>query len=289
MPRHPFTPIASVRLAAALVIAMSSAAAAPSAQAQAQDAQAHASKKQSAPEARALFQQGVLFADTGRWAEAADRFRRALELRDSPVIAYNLGSALRELRHWVEACELFARAAGDATASPELRNSATVALQQLRPRLGTLTVHVRGQRVTDRIQLDGRALDATQLGVAIAIDPGTHQLDVQREQQSLHSETVLVFEGAAREVTVVLAPPQPREVALAAQPTVATTAALRAPSTPHATQAQAGTPWWVWAGAGTLVAGAITVATILIANGQEPPQPLAGDLDPPVLYVRPSQ
>lgn len=287
MPRHPLMFHPFVRVAAALTLCGLVATQPAHAQA---GPRSQTSQPQSAPEARALFQQGVHFADTGRWAEAAERFRQALALRDSPVIAYNLGSALRELRHWVEACESFQRAADDPTASPQLRNSATDALHELRPRLGSLTVRVRGQRASDRIQLDGHDLDPSRLGVPIAIDPGTHQLDALREQRSLHSETVLVFEGASREVTVLLAPPQPREAALAARPLAPSSAPQAASSAPAASPAvEAGTPWWVWAGAGTLVAGTITVAAILIANGHDHPQPLAGDFDPPVLYVRPTR
>ncbi|HMI90773.1 MAG TPA: hypothetical protein VK509_05385, partial [Polyangiales bacterium] len=56
-----------------------------------------------AASARALFEEGVTFADQGHWDEASDRFRRALALRDSAVIAYNLASALQETGHLVEA------------------------------------------------------------------------------------------------------------------------------------------------------------------------------------------
>ena len=47
--------------------------------------------------ARQLFEQGIAFVDEEDWTQAADRFQRSLELRPSPIVAYNLGSALVEL------------------------------------------------------------------------------------------------------------------------------------------------------------------------------------------------
>lgn len=234
-----------------------------------------------ATEARALFQQGVALADQNRWAEAADRFEKALALRDSPVIAYNLGSALRELRRWVEACTYFHRAAQAPNASPALRRSATEALGTLSPRLGRLTVRVPGHRAGDRVLLDDQPLAAEQLGATMSIDPGSHALSVERDARTIHSESVIVFEGAARELSLIL-PPDPREAALAAPALTERHAAATRP-TPRAEES--GAPWWVWAGAGTLVAGAITVAAVLIASDDGDSKLAPGTFDPPAVFV----
>jgi tetratricopeptide (TPR) repeat protein len=228
-----------------------------------------------APEARALFQQGLAFADQNRWSEAAERFAQALALRDSPVIAYNLGSALRQLRRWVEACELFARVSQATSAAPELRRSAATAHAELIPRLGHLTLHVQGHQPDDVILLDRRPLAPDQLELAISIDPGAHQLAVLRGDRTLHSETVLVFEGASRELILRLLP-DPQQTARLS-PGLATPRPSPAPAVPlHGPDAAeaSDTPWWVWAGAGTLVAGAITAATILLLDNDSPtPEP----------------
>ena len=63
--------------------------------------------------ARELFEQGVALAERGDWVAAEDRFRRALSLRNSSVIAYNLASALCEQGKLVEASELLHRVLAD--------------------------------------------------------------------------------------------------------------------------------------------------------------------------------
>ena len=53
--------------------------------------------------ARTLFGEGVAFVDQQNWDEAVVRFRRAYALRPSPVVGFNLASALAEQGHPVEA------------------------------------------------------------------------------------------------------------------------------------------------------------------------------------------
>ena len=63
--------------------------------------------------ARALFQDGMAAVERGDYPTAADRLRRSVALRDSPVVRTNLALALIELGRLVEASEHL-RAAIDA-------------------------------------------------------------------------------------------------------------------------------------------------------------------------------
>lgn len=237
--------------------------------------------------ARALFQKGVELADSGRWSEAAQRFQSALELRDSPVIAYNLASALVQLGQLVNASRLLERVTGDPLADPELRASATTSLAHVAPRLGRLQLQIEGAQPGDRITIDDQVVPETQLGTAFPIDPGTHTVSVQRGELLLQSEPVVVFEGVTRELTLKLVPtpPAPRDAAKSMVTADTSTAASRSVGKPQQAEAQSGTPWWLWAGAGALAVGAITVAAVVVANGSSTEDPARGDFDPPVLRI----
>lgn len=243
-----------------------------------------------AASARALFQEGVELADSSEWFEAADRFRRALTLRDSPVIAYNLASALRQLGQLVEAAELLERIVDNAGADPELRRSAASALADIRPRLGRLSLRIEGRQPGDVIAIDTHRVPDERLGSTLPIDPGTHIVTAARGEKTLHSEPIFVLEGSSYEVTFRLAPlpaPAPRAAALSvAKPTPrshnAGLESERKPSQSFVSTA----PWWLWAGAGALVVGAVAVAAVAASSGDSGNRPVRGDFDPPVLRVQ---
>jgi hypothetical protein len=235
-----------------------------------------------AASARSLFSEGVELADQSRWAEAADRFRRALALRDSPVIAYNLASALKELGKLVEASEMLRRISSGQEVDAELRKSATSALAEVTPRIGRITVHAEGRQDGDLITIDDQALFDAQLDVAVPIDPGAHLLVARRGQETLESRELMVNPGEPLELTLQLArAPAPHEVAVAAPPApLPSTATEQPPKKPVTEQ------WWFWTGVGTAVVGVVVVAALVAAGGGSSKQtPAAGTFDPMVLHV----
>jgi len=246
-------------------------------------AQAQSEDATKAASARALFEEGVSLADQGHWEEAADRFRRALALRDSAVIAYNLASALQETGKLVEASELLRRVRNDAAADAELHASASNALVEVEKRIGKLTVHVSGQQSGDQVRLDERELVAAELDVALPIDPGAHVVRVQRGEQVVAEQGVNVADGQVQDVSVqvAIAPvATPREVAVAAAPK---------PEQSARTEPDHGTPitgrWWFWAGIGTAAVGIGVAVAIAASAGSDSPKPAAGDFEPGVVGV----
>lgn len=248
----------------------------PLAAAQTEDASRAAS-------ARALFEEGVALADQGHWEEASDRFRRALALRDSAVIAYNLASALQETGRLIEASELLRRVRADAAADAELRASASSALAALEPRIAKLSVQVRDRQSADHVRLDARELLPAELDVALPIDPGAHTLRVERAGQTVAERALTIAEGESQTVVLEIAPPvpTPREVAVAAPPVQAAPA-----HTSHAEPPLTGR-WYFWAGVGAAAVGVgVLVAVLASAGGGELSEPAAGDFEPGVVGVR---
>jgi hypothetical protein len=236
-----------------------------------------------AASARALFQEGLEFADKNRWHEATDRFQRALALRDSPVIAYNLASAYQHLGELIKASELLRTIIADPTSEPELRASAETTLVSITPRIARVTVHANGRQQGDRVSVDDRELVDAQLDVPVPIDPGTHVISAVRGEQTLDSQTIELAESNSLEVSLQIARvPEPREVA-ASTPLVTASESARTDDTQS--QSNLTTKWWFWAGIGA-VATAVIITAVVASSGSDSATPKTqGAFDPPVLRV----
>lgn len=156
--------------------------------------------------ARDFFRQGLQHVENEEWELAADRFRRSLRLRRSPVVAFNLGTAYAHLGRLVEAAELFRRAAREGQG--ELVEAARAELADVQPRLGSLTIHVEGPQDGVQLQIDGRPLAAEVLGAPIPADPGTRSLRALRAEEVVAEASVEVTARETAEVTLEIPPPE---------------------------------------------------------------------------------
>ena len=94
----------------------------------------------SAARARSLFEAGVRDADEGRWQDAQEKFQRALLLRDSPVVRFNLAVALLELEKPVEASRLLREVERDERTAKDLAARVPDLLESASERLAHLTI-----------------------------------------------------------------------------------------------------------------------------------------------------
>jgi tetratricopeptide (TPR) repeat protein len=198
--------------------------------------------------ARSLFQEGVELARAERFEEAADRFRRAYEIRPAPAIAFNLASALTRLGRLVESTELLQQALRAPDLQPDLRSAVELQLREITPRVGRLTV---------------------------PIDPGAHVVLALRDGDEVAREDVAVAEGAPVEVTLAI--PERTEVPAEA---------LRVSADPEPRDAPPQDDSGVWIGLGVgigvaLVAGAIVTGVVLAQPGA--PAAIPGNTSPAVL------
>lgn len=227
--------------------------------------------------ARQLFAEGIELVDQQAWAEAADRFRRSLELRPSPIVAFNLGSTLVELGRLVDASEAFRRAIRAAGAPAELRAAAEESLRALEPRIGFLTLTVTGPAEGVELFIGERRLPPQAIGVAAPIDPGTQHIRAVRAGQEIASVDLEIEEGARDDV--VLDIPLPVEddsgEEVVPDPIFTTTS----------TQSDGGiSPFvWVGVGAGVLVVAAVVVVVILLTSQGDGGEPVPGNLTPAIV------
>jgi hypothetical protein len=133
--------------------------------------------------ARALFTEGRELAQREDWPAAVDRFRRALGLRPSPAIRYNLAASLVHVGKLVEASELCRAVLRDAPERDPARAPAQALLREIEPQLVQLTINLEGDAAAATVLLDGEPFSAERIGVATPIDPGAHTIVVRRGRQ----------------------------------------------------------------------------------------------------------
>jgi hypothetical protein len=216
--------------------------------------------------ARALFEEGLRFVDSGRWADAQDRFGRVLELRYSAVAAYNLGLAQVRLGHGVVAAATLRKLLADPTLETKVREPATQQLSEVEANFGWLTLHVPGDCDGCQVQVDREDWPSAVWGVAAPIDPGSHALELRWNASVLASLHIDVKPAGRVAATLT---PQPG--ALEAARGVGAPGAGQQPADANVST-QSGTssasvpllknPWF-WGAMGVLVVGAVAAAIIV--------------------------
>ena len=204
--------------------------------------------------ARALFKQGVEFAASRQWDEAADAFERSLKLSPRPITVFNLAGAQAATGRIVAGIENYRRFIRSANAprySGYVR-AARSAIAELEPKQARLQLEVRGLQVTDRVTLDGRPLDLASVGVPIPVDPGAHEAAVHRDDQS---ESVEFSTEPGQFRTVTLTAPI---VPVSETPEAADRAILGSGDGPG-DKTRSRRSAWLWTAAGVAVVTALSV------------------------------
>ncbi len=211
-------------------------------------------------EVRALFDEGVSLVDRRRWAEAEDRFRRCLAIRRSPVIEYNLASALDAQGELAEAASLLHGILEQPSSPAALRRASAARLARIEPRLAHVTVVLTGARSDAVVSIDGRPIPLERVGAPIALDPGRHEF-AARDRRSEAVVALEADEGDSLEVELALRVPTPREAA-----------AMAGPGEPMASDRPAAyrRPW-VWVAVSTAVVGVIIATAFLAQDGGDGP------------------
>ncbi len=239
---------------------------------QAADA-AELSEEERTERARTLFGEGLELADAGDWDRAVHRFRRALELRAAAPIRYNLATSLARMGRLVEALEQCAAIVEDPEADETVKAAARTLQVELDPRLGRLTISVRGDATGTHVTLDGRPWET--LGAPAAADPGIRVARLMREMEELDIEEVDVPEGGTAQVQLEV----PVPLAVVAETTPDPDPIEEPIVEPGSDD---GLIIGLIVGAGVLAVGAAILIAVLVSD-QSGPQPSMGDFMPGVL------
>ncbi|HKP56024.1 MAG TPA: hypothetical protein VJV78_04880 [Polyangiales bacterium] len=243
--------------------------------------------------ARALFEEGLRHVDAERWTQAADCFARLLELRYSPVAAYNLALARARLGENVRALnslrELLAQPGLEAT----VREAAQSLQHEAEANVGWVTVHVRGSCASCGVQLDGQPWPAATPGVPVPVDPGHHALGLVRDDDVISSTDLTVAPGARLEASLVaegerepateLLPQTTATQQVSASTSASANIVFGQPSAPQEQSSSLFASPWFWGGVGVLAAGMVTLGVVLSSGGTQEASPVPGDFKPGVI------
>jgi hypothetical protein len=241
-------------------------------------------------QARRLFEEGLAHVEAGNWVAAEQAFRSVLALRSSPVVAYNLASALARLGRLIESAEMLRAIVRDNTVDAATRDPAQHLLNEIEPQIGSITVRVLGSTDNLVLRLDERTLGAGELIQAISVDPGVHLVLAEREGKALASQEVNVG-GAApliAEVTLDLREKPKAEV-------VPDLRVSKLPSeeqprpTQHTDESSVWSSPWLWSSAAAVVLVTVgVIAVVALSSGGDPElaDPVTGTTDPPVIRGR---
>lgn len=234
-------------------------------------------------EARKLFEEGLRFVESQQWQEAADRFGLVLAIRASAIVSYNYASALVHLGRMVDASRALRGVVADPAASRDVVEAARTLLGEVDPRIGQLTVRLRGDTTDVVVTIDDAPVPAGSIGIPVPLDPGQHVVRATRSGLPLARRVVEVTDGAPLinvEIDVV---PLPSAVADNAQTTPAP-ASNSAPLAEPADDGGNGSLMWI-VGGSVLAVGAMVVVGLLVASPSDP-DPVSGNTDPPILRGR---
>ena len=162
----------------------------------------------------ALYQDGIAFANEGRWEEAVKKFRQVIAMRSAPPALFTLGQAEEHTGELATATHTYERALGDARRSGngEVAEAAKKALLQLEPRVPRVLVNLALPAPGATATLDGVAVS---IGTPATTNPGDHAVAVTAPGRIPFASKLHLAEGQTFEVSAVLAtearpiPPRP--------------------------------------------------------------------------------
>jgi hypothetical protein len=239
-------------------------------------------------EARVLFQRGVELTKRGDYANAAKRFREALDLHHAPSIAYNLATVLSELGRHAEAYDTVQSVLRDATTPEALRVRAARLEESLQRSVARLTVIVSSEQSDVSILVDDAPLAPELVSVTRAVAPGDHVVLAMRAGVRISERRVRIPTGTAALVDVSLVM-TPREAAEAAAESHVVSAATPPTDTRHddGGDAKRRRRYWIVGGASAVAVGVgVALAVILAKPSTHAEAPVAGDSMPGVLVWR---
>lgn len=172
-------------------------------------------------QARALFEQGVSFADQQRWAEALDAFQRSMGLVARPSTRFNVAQALSRLGRYRLAVATF-----EAYLSPSEPDRDAGRVAQARALLAEARTRVATVALTDvphgaEVLVDGAAEAGEGATRTLVLDPGARRFEVRTSDgRSERFELTLAPGSQSNHAVAVTASREGDQAATVAPPVV---------------------------------------------------------------------
>lgn len=230
--------------------------------------------------ARELFQSGLEAARGQHWVEARDAFSQSLAIAERPSTLLNLAGAQIQTGQLVEGAASYRRFLELAASGRDAahRREAQSALDGVEPRIPHVTLTVEGMARGDEVRLDDHVVMPAALGTQVALDPGAHEVVVQRAGRAISSQRFQLSEGASIEIAVsVTGPVAPATVAATADPQPMDQAIAMPVEAPPPSD-DTGVWIGVGIGVGAAVVIGVVVAVVFATQDQGTASPYQGNL-----------
>jgi len=157
--------------------------------------------------ARHLFDEGRAAEDAGRWRDAAEKFRKATTIKDTPGMRFHLARCEEEQGAFVEALVEYDRARELIDAGVRAADVEKVladARERVRAKVALLTLSLPDGVQNVLVELDGKALSASVLGVPMPINPGKHRLHAVAVGRTTFTNELSLNTGEVKQLAIEL-------------------------------------------------------------------------------------
>jgi hypothetical protein len=151
-------------------------------------------------DARQLFAEGVEHARAGQWHLAVAAFEAAYALAPRPAVLFNLAAAQKRSGKLLASNANFRRFVNseDPAISRAQLRVARGELADVESRIPRLRIEIEGLQDGDRVMLDHTRIYPDELGRELWIDPGLHQVRVDRPHGDEQQRAIEVRQGQVR-------------------------------------------------------------------------------------------
>ena len=200
--------------------------------------------------AKKLFGEAAQDETAEHWEAALQKLQQVAAIKETAGVRFHMGNCQEQLKRLVAALDSFQRAqqlahAGDVQ---DVLDTAPVRIDALISRIPTVTIRV-ALSVGVQVNIDGKPLDATQVGTPVGLDPGRHEVRVEFPASPPVIRNVNLSERQA-ETLDIAPPPSPGPSASGAALQDSGQPSVLQPSHPIPA-----TAWIAWGGAVVLGVG----------------------------------
>ncbi len=157
--------------------------------------------------ARRLFDEGKAAEDAGEFRVAAEKFRRAASIKDTPGIRFHLARCEEEQGAFVEAVLEYDRARellDSGVKAADVAKLLPAARERAQAKVAQLTIKPPPHVADLTIALDGKALSTSVWGAAMPINPGKHRVTASAPGRADYSYELELGSGETAEIKVEL-------------------------------------------------------------------------------------
>jgi hypothetical protein len=161
--------------------------------------------------ARQLFNEALDLEKDADWAGALAKLEKVAQVKMTPQVRFHVALCHEHLGKLVKAVNGFELAIQEARAAgvTEVLDQAPKRAEALRKRLAHVVLHVKGTVRTSKVLIDEAPVSLALADTRIPVDPGSHRIEVRRDDEVTFSQDVELREGETHELDIAIDDPEP--------------------------------------------------------------------------------